>query len=149
MSISRILFVAGLLLVSQLVFTAEDDAKPYPLETCIVANSPLGSMGEPHVFVHEGQTIKMCCVGCMGAFNKDPAKYLAKLNPTKPKVKALPTAGESTASPHKTTNQACTVSGEDIDPDDHIALVREGNTYLFCCSGCMRRFTKNPTAFIQ
>lgn len=53
--------------------------KPYPLATCIVSDEKLGSMGEPYAFVHEGQEIKLCCKGCLKDFNREPAKYLAKL----------------------------------------------------------------------
>lgn len=56
-----------------------DAVTPYPLETCIVADEPLGSMGEPIVIVHEGQEIKFCCDNCRPSFEKDPAKYLGKL----------------------------------------------------------------------
>lgn len=55
------------------------DAKPYPLEVCIVSGEELGSMGEPIVLVHEGQTVKFCCDQCAPKFEKEPAKYLAKL----------------------------------------------------------------------
>ncbi|MBG85521.1 MAG: hypothetical protein CMO80_01290 [Verrucomicrobiales bacterium] len=55
--------------------------KAYPLETCIVAGSKLGSMGEPHVIVHEGQQVKFCCDGCLPKFEADPKKYLTKLTP--------------------------------------------------------------------
>ncbi len=55
-------------------------AKPYPLKTCIVSGEKLdGDMGKPHVFVHEGQEIKLCCKGCLKDFNKEPAKYIKKL----------------------------------------------------------------------
>ena len=53
--------------------------KPYPLKTCIVSGEKLGEMGEPVVFVHEGQEIKLCCKNCRKDFDKEPAKYLAKL----------------------------------------------------------------------
>ncbi len=59
--------------------TENSEVKPYPLDVCIVSGEKLGSMGEPHVFVHEGQEIKMCCDKCMPKFNKNPAKYLAQL----------------------------------------------------------------------
>jgi len=52
---------------------------PYPLETCIVADEPLGSMGEPVVIVHEGQEIKFCCDACQPKFEEDPQKFLNKL----------------------------------------------------------------------
>jgi Cu+-exporting ATPase len=53
--------------------------RPYPLDTCIVSSTKLGSHGEPYVFEHEGQEIKLCCAGCLDAFRKEPGRYLAKL----------------------------------------------------------------------
>jgi len=55
------------------------EVKPYPLDVCLVSGEELGSMGAAHVFVHEGQEIKMCCDKCVPKFNKNPDKYLAKL----------------------------------------------------------------------
>jgi hypothetical protein len=60
------------------------EARPYPLSTCIVSDEKLGSMGEPYVFVHEGQEIKLCCKGCLKDFQREPEKYLAKLGPPPP-----------------------------------------------------------------
>lgn len=54
-------------------------AKPYPLDVCIVSGEKLGSMGEPVVYVHEGQEVKFCCKNCAPDFKKEPAKYLVKL----------------------------------------------------------------------
>jgi len=59
--------------------TENSEVKPYPLDVCLVSGEELGSMGAAHVFVHEGQEIKMCCDKCMPKFNKNPEKYLAKL----------------------------------------------------------------------
>lgn len=57
----------------------KETTKPYKLETCIVSDDKLGEMGKPFVFVHEGQEIKLCCKSCRKDFDKDPAKYLKKL----------------------------------------------------------------------
>jgi hypothetical protein len=57
----------------------ETKAKAYPLKTCIVSDEKLGEMGDPFVFTHEGQEIKLCCKSCQKDFKKDPAKYLKKL----------------------------------------------------------------------
>jgi hypothetical protein len=54
-------------------------AKPYPLKTCLVTGEALGGMGESYVFTYKGQEIKLCCKGCLKAFNKEPAKYIKKL----------------------------------------------------------------------
>ena len=51
----------------------------YPLTTCVVSDEKLGSMGEPVEVVHEGTTVKFCCDSCIPEFEKDPAKYIAKL----------------------------------------------------------------------
>lgn len=57
-------------------------AKPYPLDKCIVTDEAF-EHGKPYTFVHNGQEIKLCCKDCLADFEKDPAKYLAKLNQAK------------------------------------------------------------------
>lgn len=52
-------------------------ADNYPLTTCVVSGETLGEMGEPHVIVHEGTTVKFCCKACLKDFNEDPEKYTA------------------------------------------------------------------------
>lgn len=59
------------------------EVKPYKPDTCIVSDEKLGEMGDPFVFVHEGQEIKLCCKSCRKKFDKDPAKYLKKLEEKK------------------------------------------------------------------
>lgn len=63
--------------------TKKEEVKPYKLDTCIVSGEKLGEMGEPFVFVHEGQEIKLCCKSCKKKFDKDPAKFLKKLTESK------------------------------------------------------------------
>ena len=53
--------------------------KPYAFDKCVVSDEKLGSMGEPIVFTHAGQEIKLCCKNCRKDFDAEPAKYLAKL----------------------------------------------------------------------
>ncbi len=63
-------------------------AKPYPFDTCITDGEKLGSMGDPYVFVHEGQEIKLCCKGCIDDFKKDSAKYMKQIQDGKPTPKS-------------------------------------------------------------
>lgn len=58
---------------------AAKPADTYPLTTCVVSGEKLGDMGEPHVIVHEGTTVKFCCKSCLKDFNEDPAKYIAMI----------------------------------------------------------------------
>ena len=57
-------------------------AKPYPLDKCIVSDEKLGAdpAMKTYAFTHEGQEIKLCCKSCQKDFNKNPAKYLKKLD---------------------------------------------------------------------
>ena len=52
---------------------------PYPLKTCPVSGDKLGEMGDPYVFVYQGQEIKFCCPDCKKDFLKDPQKYLKQI----------------------------------------------------------------------
>jgi hypothetical protein len=58
---------------------AKSGVKPYKLDTCIVSDDKLGEMGKPVVFEYKGQEVKLCCKACRKDFDKDPAKYLKKL----------------------------------------------------------------------
>jgi hypothetical protein len=48
-------------------------------ETCIVSDNKLGSMGAPVTKTYGDQEVKFCCKPCVGKFEKNPGKYLAKL----------------------------------------------------------------------
>jgi hypothetical protein len=62
-------------------------AKPYPLKTCLVSDEALGGdMGEPYVFTYKGREIKLCCKSCRKDFDKEPAKFLKKLETAEKKA---------------------------------------------------------------
>jgi YHS domain-containing protein len=52
-------------------------------KTCPVGDAPLGSMGMPYKVTVKGHDVYLCCEGCKGALEKDPDKYLAKLDEKK------------------------------------------------------------------
>lgn len=54
--------------------------KAYPLSRCLVSDEKLGEKGKPYVFTHQRQEIKLCRKSCRKIFNKEPAKYLSKLD---------------------------------------------------------------------
>ncbi len=53
--------------------------KDYPLTTCVVSGDKLGEMGKPVDYVYAGQLVEFCCPMCKKDFDKDPAKYMAKI----------------------------------------------------------------------
>jgi len=52
--------------------------KPYPLDKCLVSDDAFDH-GKPHILVHNGQEIKLCCEDCVAPFQKEPEKFLSKL----------------------------------------------------------------------
>ena len=69
LAISAVLIIAG----------ACASGKPYPLDTCIVTDNELGSMGDPISYNHNGQEVKFCCKPCIKKFKKDPDRYMKKI----------------------------------------------------------------------
>ena len=54
----------------------------YPLETCVVSGEPLktSEMGDPVDYVYHNRLVRFCCNMCVKAFNKNPDKFLAKID---------------------------------------------------------------------
>jgi hypothetical protein len=79
----------GLAAVISIGQAAEKKPKPYPLDTCVVADEKLGADPnmKPYVFTHEGREIKLCCKSCLKDFKKDTAKYIAKIEAAEKKAK--------------------------------------------------------------
>ena len=79
------MLMAIALAVTALMFTARADTstnapvKPDKLTICPVSGEKLGEMGKPCVFVYQDQEVKLCCSGCKKDFDKDPAKYIKKI----------------------------------------------------------------------
>jgi YHS domain-containing protein len=58
----------------------EQQRPGYPLQTCVVTEMRLGAMGEPYPYLYRNHLVLFCCEGCIPAFRKDPAAYLAKID---------------------------------------------------------------------
>lgn len=59
--------------------TAADEAAITAQRVCPVSNQPLGAMGTPLRVTINGQTLYVCCKGCVSRVQQDPAKYFAKV----------------------------------------------------------------------
>src|ERR1035438_7516314 len=64
-----------------------DKLKPYTLKTGVVSGDKLGEMGDPYVYEYKGREIKFCCKGCLKDFNKEPEKYIKKIEEAEAKAK--------------------------------------------------------------
>jgi len=57
----------------------------YPLKTCLVTDEGLDDMGHPFVYTYQekgkpDRVILLCCKDCVSDLEKEPAKYLKKLD---------------------------------------------------------------------
>ncbi len=55
-------------------------AADYPLETCIVSDEPMELTEVVTVYRPQNRVVKFCCGSCEVLFDKEPEKYLAKLD---------------------------------------------------------------------
>jgi YHS domain-containing protein len=90
---SAVILTVSLLSAPLAVFAADapakeapSKAKPYTLATCPVSDEKLGEMGDPVVFEYKGREIKLCCKGCRKDFDKEPAKYIKKIDAAEKKA---------------------------------------------------------------
>jgi len=112
----------------------------YPLETCVVSGEKLGSMGEPVDHVFKNRLVRFCCAGCVPKFEKEPGKFLAKLD-------GAVVEKQQADYPLDT----CVVSGEQLggsmgEPVDHVVANR---LVRLCCKGCIRDLEKDPMKYLS
>jgi hypothetical protein len=89
--LASLLAGAALLALPVLAHAADkkDAPKPYPFDKCLVSGEKIGADKDmkPHVFTVDGQEVKLCCKSCLKDFNKDKAKYMAKIAEAEKKSK--------------------------------------------------------------
>ncbi|MBU0637530.1 MAG: hypothetical protein KKB50_01595 [Planctomycetes bacterium] len=73
----------------------------------------------------EGKSVKFCCQDCVAKYEKEPAKYAAKLEAS------------------YTYQTRCPVMGGEIDPAAFTDLPT-GERIYFCCKGCEDKLLKSP-----
>ncbi len=102
----------------------------YPLKTCVVSGNELGAEAVDHV--HGTRLVRFCCPDCVAGFQKDAAKFMAKID-------AALIAEQKKTYPLTT----CVVSGKTIEGAgvDHLYGTR---LVRFCCPECPAAFMKDP-----
>jgi YHS domain-containing protein len=93
--ISAIAFAVSILAAPLAGYAADEkkaDVKPYKLDKCVVSDEKLGEMGKPYVMEYKGQEIKFCCKSCKKDFDKNPEKFIKKMQEAEKKQAAKPVA---------------------------------------------------------
>jgi YHS domain-containing protein len=113
----------------------------YPLATCMISGDKLGGdMGKPVELIYKNRLVRFCCKDCIKDFNKDPGKFISKLN-------EAVIAKQAPAYPMTT----CMVSGDKLGGDmgKPVDLVVGNRLVRFCCPDCLKDFNKNPAKFLK
>jgi YHS domain-containing protein len=108
----------------------------YPLESCVVSDEPLGSMGDPIDYVHGTRLVRFCCKGCVKAFKKDPAKVMAEVD--KAWIEA-----QRPSYPLPT----CVISDHEL-AEDTVDFLYGTRLVRFCCADCIAEFEKDPASHL-
>jgi len=84
--ITATVLIAAYLVTPVVGFAAEgskktEKVKPYTLKTCPVSDEKLSGDPDmkPFVFTHGDREIKLCCKDCKKDFDKDPKKFIKKI----------------------------------------------------------------------
>jgi len=132
---------------------AERIGAPYLLDVCAVSGKKLPADGGV-VMIMEGKTdalqtgreVRFCCKGCQGAFSKDPAKFI-------PKIDELIIADQM---PRYPKSVPCIVMTDELLPDptgkdarDCKMIVTRNRLVRLCCGKCVRMFKRDPAKYIE
>lgn len=117
----------------------EEQMERYPLDTCLISGEELDDSAVD--VVANNRLLRFCCDKCAKEFEKEPAKYLAKLDAA---VIAKQTAGY----PFDTCMVAGEKFGEHGMGHGHDMVVAN-RLVKFCCQGCTGQFNENPVRFFS
>jgi len=116
---SAVLMVIGVgIVVAEDAQPAGKDATAQTVKNQTVCPVMGGKIDKKSFADYDGKRVYFCCGGCSGAFNKDPAKYIKKLEdqgvvlektPVKTDEKAA--AKSETKDTAKTTDESCQKGG--------------------------------------
>ncbi len=114
------------------------EAEPEPQSSAINAKCPVSgqNINAGFTFTFKEQVIGFCCGDCKAAFEKEPEKFISK-------VENFKDPGTLAAKP---VNSKCPISGKELNPDQTVTYQEQ--VIGFCCGNCKAEFEKDPAKFI-
>ena len=125
-----ILFVLSTFIITGFAFAGKKGEEKKPQTTCPVME---GKINKNIYTDYQGQRIYLCCKGCIIAFEKDPEKYMKKIEDENVLLES--------------TQKVCPVTEKPINKK--IYKDYKGRRVYFCCSGCLSKFEKEPEKYLQ
>ncbi|MCM2369967.1 hypothetical protein [Aporhodopirellula aestuarii] len=111
---------------------------------CPVSGKPLGSMGDPVAVDVNGQTVYLCCAGCVNAVKSNPAKYAAG----RPQITVTTATTADAAAIAK--QKVCPVMDEPLGGMGTPIKVMVGDKPIFlCCKGCIKKVQAEPAKYLK
>ena len=113
-------------------------------KVCPVSGKPLGSMGSPVAVDANGDTVYVCCAGCVAAVKANTAKYAAA-------GRSKVTVAQATAADGRLIAQQarCPVMDEPLGSMGHPVKVMVGDKPIFlCCKGCIKKVEAEPAKYL-
>lgn len=112
-------------------------------KVCPVSGKPLGSMGRPVAIDANGQRLFVCCAGCVGTVQADPAKYASG----RPDV--VIAAATDADAPLIARQKICPVMDEPLGSmGKPIKLLVSGKPLFLCCKGCIKKVQAEPEKYL-
>jgi multidrug efflux pump subunit AcrA (membrane-fusion protein)/YHS domain-containing protein len=133
-------------------------------KTCPITGARLGSMGKPYKMDVQGQLLFLCCEGCVGQVNADPAAALKKLeaseqDPTDSQAPVSGFSAEELANLEQLApedqelakqQKTCPITGMNLGSmGKPFKLILEGRTLFLCCQGCEQAAKADPAATLK
>lgn len=112
-------------------------------KVCPVSGKPLGSMGDPVKVEVNGQTLYVCCAGCVDAVKSNPEKYVTGKPPI---TVAIATAADAAAIARQ---KVCPVMDEPLGGMGTPIKVTIGDKPIYlCCKGCIKKVEAEPAKYL-
>ena len=112
-------------------------------KTCPVSGQPLGAMGKPVAVTVGGETVYVCCAGCIDEVKSNPAKYFAK----KPQLIVSKATEADAAAIAK--QKLCPVMDEPLGGmGPPLKVTGLGRDVFLCCKGCIKFLEKEPQKYL-
>jgi YHS domain-containing protein len=110
---------------------------------CPVSGKALGSMGEAIAVDVDGQTVYVCCAGCVNAVKSNPAKYAAG----RPQITVTSATAADAALIAR--QKVCPVMDEPLGGMGNPIKVMVGDKPIFlCCKGCIKKIQAEPAKYL-
>jgi YHS domain-containing protein len=117
--------------------------------TCPVLGEKLGAHGSPIPVSVSGQTIYVCCRGCVNKVKANPTPYLSKVAAERRQTSGTAPVKGNQGQAAFGGQKTCPVLDEKLGAHGNpVPVSVSGQTIYVCCRGCVNKLKANPTPYL-